>query len=173
MNFPSYTAPFDLPKCDRERLESLVKSGDYPRLVTNRFVIVLQSGSGLTPREIAKCLGITLTTVYFWRAAYLREGVTALIKVQRLKSRTMRLLPRSHTASFPLPKEDRERLEELSQSAHFPPSFVRRFAIVLQWSDGVKVNEIAKHLGTAIPTVYRWRTIYLRYGVPGLLYPHN
>jgi len=169
VTFPSYTAPFDLPQDDRERLETLIQSDDYPRLVTTRFVIVLLSGNGLTVSEIAKRLGITLTPVYRWRKAYLRDGVPGLLKTRRPRLRAVLMPPPCYDASFPLPKRDQDQLEELVQSDNFSRRFVIRFFIVLLCGDGVKAKAIANRLGIAVPTVYRWRAVYLRYGVPGLL----
>jgi len=169
MKFPSYTAPFVIPKHDRDRLEDLLKSGEYPGLFCIRFRIVLLFGHGASAKDIGARLNLGSSAVYRWRTAYLRDGVPGLLKPMRLKLDAQPMPPPSCTAKFPLPKRDRDHLKKLIQSATYSSRIASRFVIVLQSGEGVKASEIANRLGIAIPSVYRWRAIYLRYGVPGLL----
>ena len=86
MKFPSYTAPFVLPRHDRDRLEDLLKSGDYPDWFALRFRVVLLFGDGASAKDIVNRLSLASSSVYRWRRDYLRQGVEGLLPAYRAKS---------------------------------------------------------------------------------------
>ena len=86
MKHRSYTAPFVVPKHDRDRLEDLLKSGDYPNWFALRFRVVLLFGEGARAKDIVNRLNLASSSVYRWRKDYLRQGVKGLLLPYRLKS---------------------------------------------------------------------------------------
>ena len=49
------------------------------------------------------------------------------------------------------------------------PKILRRLMIVLMSDEGKKSAEICANLGLSITTVNRWRRVFLRWRIPGLL----
>lgn len=175
MKPPSYTAPFVLPKRDRDRLEVLLKSGEYPEWFAMRFRIVLLFADGMPAKDIARNLNVTTSSVYRWRRAYLRHGIKGgLLQSQRLDPRS---LPahRTHpdhgryTAPFVLSDHDRATLEKLLKRDDCSRWLTTRFRIVLLSGDGLSSTAIADKLRADINSVYKWRAVYQQEGVQALL----
>lgn len=70
--------------------------------------------------------------------------------------------------SIVLPDEDRELLERFKRGQKTEKKLVFRASIILAFSSGKMVREIASELHTRLNTVIQWKDRYLRNGIKGL-----
>jgi transposase len=71
----------------------------------------------------------------------------------------------SQRANLFLSKEERERLQKISQSRTLPLQDIQRAEILLRYADGMLITEIGKDIHISRPTIYKWIDKALALGI--------
>jgi DNA-binding CsgD family transcriptional regulator/transposase len=134
---------------------------------------------GITNAAIAGTLGIAVGTVEFHIAAIFdKAGVNNRAALVASLIRQKRLNHLNHHAGFgtlPFVEEtldvtpgDRATLSVWLRSPNISSALAMRARIVLASGEGEGVREMARRLGTTVPTVCTWRRRYKMEGIGGL-----
>lgn len=88
------TAP-SLPFTDSQKmeLEALLRNGNTPQRIASRCRLLLLAHQGVANQAIAEQLGLSRPTVLACRAAFARDGVTAITGVRRRQRKGSVLTP--------------------------------------------------------------------------------
>jgi transposase len=115
---------------------------------------------GASNAQVARELGITVSTVRRWRAAFAQGGLEALLDA-----------PRDGRPKAELTVTDTERvtLERWARRAKSSQVLAMRSKIVLACADGKSNLEIAEQLGVHRDTVSKWRHRFLKLRLDGLV----
>ncbi|ROO88067.1 transposase [Actinocorallia herbida] len=148
----------ELGEVERARLVGV--SVESSALALRVGIVLACAEPGTSNARVARDLGVSVTTVRKWRAAFARGGVEGLLDA-----------PREGRPKAVLRVGDDERvvLVRWARRAKSAQVLAMRAKIILACADGMSSKDVAARLGVDASTVSKWRGRFVRLGLDGLM----
>ncbi|ROO88070.1 transposase [Actinocorallia herbida] len=148
----------ELGEVERARLVGV--SVESSALALRVGIVLACAEPGASNARVARDLGVSVTTVRKWRAAFARGGVEGLLDA-----------PREGRPKAVLRVGDDERvvLVRWARRAKSAQVLAMRAKIILACADGMSSKDVAARLGVDASTVSKWRGRFVRLGLDGLM----
>ena len=145
---------------DAERARLVGVSVESSRVAVRARIVLACAESGASNAQVARDLGMSVSTVRRWRAAFAQGGLDALLDAPR-EGRPK--------AELTVTREERATLERWARRAKSAQMLAMRSKIVLACADGMSNKDIADQLQVHPDTVSKWRRRFIKLRLDGLM----
>ena len=168
----SASPPLPVTPAQRATLIQMVKAArggdDQARKLAQRARIVLLAAEGKSQFQTARDMGISLNSVWRWRWAFARLGLSGITPQRN----TLPHVTRPGVTALPVSPEQSAELHRFVEAGEDgnsqAQSTARRARIILLAAAGKRTSDIARELKIDAQTVSRWRGQFTCWGVRGL-----